>query len=98
MLSEPGSTAKVAVNVRRGGSMSFRSRDDDGAALAMAQRFGGGGHAQAAGGRLVGDPVFDVDDAIRRIAEVLEPSAAAPGTGGTMAAALAKASAGKPKG
>lgn len=83
--------ARVAVNVKRGGQMSFRSRDEDGAALAMASRFGGGGHAQAAGGRLNGESVHDVADAIRRIREVLSPAATAAPGGGALAAALARA-------
>ncbi len=85
MLRQGGAT--VAVNVMRGGAMSFRSRDEDGAALALARRFGGGGHAQAAGGRMAGDPVMSPTDAIRRMREVLSPAAGS----GALAAAFAKA-------
>lgn len=64
--------ADVVVNVMRGGAMSFRSRD--GGALALAERFGGGGHPASAGARLPSSAVFSLDEAVRQMREVLAPA------------------------
>jgi oligoribonuclease NrnB/cAMP/cGMP phosphodiesterase (DHH superfamily) len=63
--------AKRVVNVQRMGTLSFRSID--GTALDGARLFRGGGHRDAAGGRLPGGSAFSLADAIAQVEPVLNP-------------------------
>ena len=63
--------AKRVVNVQRMGNLSFRS--NDGTALDGARLFRGGGHRDAAGGRLQGGSAFSMADAIAQVEPVLNP-------------------------
>jgi uncharacterized protein len=63
--------AKREVNVQRMGTLSFRS--NDGTALDGARLFRGGGHRDAAGGRLQSGSAFSMADAIAQVEPVLNP-------------------------
>ncbi|WP_457104471.1 dimethylmenaquinone methyltransferase [Methylobacterium sp. P5_C11] len=63
--------AKRVVNVQRMGTLSFRS--NDGTALDGARLFRGGGHRDAAGGRLQSGSAFSMSDAIAQVEPVLNP-------------------------
>jgi uncharacterized protein len=63
--------AKRVVNVQRMGTLSFRS--NDGTALDGARLFRGGGHRDAAGGRLQSGSAFSMADAIAQVEPVLHP-------------------------
>jgi len=63
--------AKRVVNVQRMGTLSFRS--NDGTALDGARLFRGGGHRDAAGGRLQSGSAFSMTDAITQVEPVLNP-------------------------
>lgn len=63
--------AKRVVNVQRMGTLSFRS--NDGTALDGARLFRGGGHRDAAGGRLQSGSAFSMADAIAQVEPVLNP-------------------------
>ena len=63
--------AKRVVNVQRMGNLSFRS--NDGTALDGARMFRGGGHRDAAGGRLQSGSAFSMVDAITQVEAVLSP-------------------------
>lgn len=63
--------AKRVVNVQRMGTLSFRS--NDGTALDGARLFRGGGHRDAAGGRLQSGSAFSMTDAIAQVEPVLNP-------------------------
>jgi oligoribonuclease NrnB/cAMP/cGMP phosphodiesterase (DHH superfamily) len=63
--------AKRVVNVQRMGTLSFRSID--GTALDGARLFRGGGHRDAAGGRLPNGSAFSLTDAIAQVEAVLNP-------------------------
>ncbi len=63
--------AKRVVNVQRMGNLSFRS--NDGTALDGARLFRGGGHRDAAGGRLQSGSAFSMTDAIAQVEPVLSP-------------------------
>jgi len=62
--------AHLVVNVGRSGSMSFRS--NDGTALDAARKFRGGGHRDAAGGRLVSGGASSLSDAVDQVSAVLD--------------------------
>ncbi len=63
--------AALVINVGRSGSMSFRSVD--GSALEAARKFRGGGHRDAAGGRLAGGAVASLAEAAAQVSAVLDP-------------------------
>ncbi len=63
--------AKRVVNVQRMGTLSFRSID--GTALDGARLFRGGGHRDAAGGRLPNGSAFSLADAMAQVEAVLNP-------------------------
>jgi oligoribonuclease NrnB/cAMP/cGMP phosphodiesterase (DHH superfamily) len=63
--------AKRVVNVQRMGTLSFRS--NDGTALDGARLFRGGGHRDAAGGRLQSGSAFSMTDAVAQVESVLNP-------------------------
>ncbi|MGU3663444.1 dimethylmenaquinone methyltransferase [Methylobacterium sp. A49B] len=63
--------AKRVVNVQRMGTLSFRSNDST--ALDGARLFRGGGHRDAAGGRLQSGSAFSMADAIAQVEPVLNP-------------------------
>ena len=63
--------ASLVVNVGRSGSMSFRSVD--GTALDAARKFHGGGHRDAAGGRLTSGAVSSLADAVAQVSPLLDP-------------------------
>ncbi len=63
--------ATLVVNVGRSGNMSFRS--NDGTALDAARKFRGGGHRDAAGGRLTSGAVASLEDAVAQVAPLLDP-------------------------
>jgi len=69
-IMEAGRTKRV-VNVQRVGTLSFRSVD--GTALDGARLFRGGGHRDAAGGRLQSGSAFSLADAIAQVEPVLNP-------------------------
>lgn len=62
--------ATLVINVQRTGSMSFRSNNES--ALEAARKFHGGGHKDAAGGRLTG-AVSSLADALAQVEPVLNP-------------------------
>jgi nanoRNase/pAp phosphatase (c-di-AMP/oligoRNAs hydrolase) len=68
--------AKRVLNVQRAGTMSFRSNNET--ALDGARRFRGGGHKDAAGGKLTSGSAFSLADAIAQVEPVLNPPAADP--------------------
>ncbi len=63
--------ATLVINVQRSGSMSFRSVDET--ALDAARKFRGGGHKDAAGGRLVSGAAVSLADAVAQVVPVLDP-------------------------
>jgi uncharacterized protein len=63
--------ATLVINVQRSGMMSFRS--SDGTALDAARKFAGGGHKDAAGGRLAAGAVTTLADAARQVEPILDP-------------------------
>lgn len=69
-IMETGAATRVA-NVQRAGSMSFRS--NDGTALDGARRFRGGGHKDAAGGKLPSGSAFSLADACAQVDPLLNP-------------------------
>lgn len=66
-----GGRASRLINVQRTGTLSFRS--NDGTALSGARLFRGGGHHDAAGGRLPSGSAFSLADAVQQIEPVLNP-------------------------
>ncbi len=68
--------ATLVINVGRAGTMSFRS--NDGTALDAARKFRGGGHRDAAGGRLTSGAVASLDDAVAQVQPLLDPPKADP--------------------
>ena len=63
--------ATLVINVQRSGSMSFRSNNET--ALDAARKFRGGGHKDAAGGRLVSGAAVSLADAAAQVVPVLDP-------------------------
>ena len=63
--------ATLVINVQRSGSMSFRSTNET--ALEAARRFRGGGHRDAAGGRLTSGAATSLADAVAQVAPILHP-------------------------
>jgi len=63
--------AKRVVNVQRAGTLSFRSID--GTALDGARAFRGGGHRDAAGGKLPQGSAHSREDAVAQVEPVLNP-------------------------
>lgn len=63
--------AKRVCNVQRTGSLSFRSNDET--ALDAARKFRGGGHKDAAGGKLPAGSAFSLADAIAQVEPILNP-------------------------
>ena len=63
--------ATLVINVQRSGSMSFRS--NDGSALEAARKFHGGGHKDAAGGRLTTGAVTSLTEAVTQVEPILNP-------------------------
>lgn len=61
----------MVINVQRSGSMSFRSNDQT--ALETARKFRGGGHKDAAGGRLLSGAASSLADAVAQVESVLNP-------------------------
>lgn len=70
LIMDAGRTTRV-VNVQRTGNLSFRS--NDGTALDGARLFRGGGHRDAAGGRLPNGSAFSLIDALAQVEAVLNP-------------------------
>lgn len=68
--------AKRVANVQRTGSVSFRSNDET--ALNAARSFRGGGHADAAGGKLPSGTAFSLADACAQVEAILNPPAPDP--------------------
>ncbi|SFL70012.1 dimethylmenaquinone methyltransferase [Methylorubrum salsuginis] len=71
-----GGRAKRVVNVQRAGTLSFRSID--GTALDGARAFRGGGHRDAAGGKLPQGSAHSLADAVAQVEPVLNPPAPDP--------------------
>ncbi|MBD8909114.1 dimethylmenaquinone methyltransferase [Methylorubrum zatmanii] len=69
-VMEAGRSKRV-VNVQRAGTLSFRSID--GTALDGARAFRGGGHRDAAGGKLPNGSAHSLADAIAQVEPVLNP-------------------------
>ena len=69
ILASGGAT--LAINVQRSGSMSFRSSNET--ALEAARKFRGGGHKDAAGGRLASGAATSLADAVAQVTTVLHP-------------------------
>lgn len=69
-IMETGAATRVA-NVQRTGSMSFRSINET--ALDGARKFRGGGHKDAAGGKLPSGSAFSLADAWAQVDPVLNP-------------------------
>ncbi len=63
--------ANLVINVQRSGSMSFRSNNET--ALDAARKFHGGGHKDAAGGRLATGAATSLSDAVQQVGVVLNP-------------------------
>ena len=63
--------ATLVINVQRSGSMSFRSNNET--ALEAARKFRGGGHKDAAGGRLANGAATSLADAMAQVAPILHP-------------------------
>ncbi|MGY2052236.1 dimethylmenaquinone methyltransferase [Methylobacterium sp. JK268] len=74
LIMAAGRAARV-VNAQRTGTLSFRSID--GTALAGARLFRGGGHPDAAGGKLPSGSAFSLPDAVSQIEPLLSPPAPA---------------------
>jgi hypothetical protein len=70
LIMDAGRATRV-VNVQRMGTLSFRS--NNGTALDGARLFRGGGHRDAAGGRLQSGSAFSIADAIAQVEPVLNP-------------------------
>ena len=70
LIMDAGRATRV-VNVQRTGSLSFRSNDST--ALDGARLFRGGGHRDAAGGRLPNGSAFSSADAMAQVEAVLNP-------------------------
>ena len=66
-----GGDAALVINVQRSGSMSFRSNNQT--ALDAARKFKGGGHKDAAGGRLPNGVVSSLADAVSQVEPILDP-------------------------
>jgi oligoribonuclease NrnB/cAMP/cGMP phosphodiesterase (DHH superfamily) len=62
--------ATLVINVQRSGSLSFRSNDQT--AMDLARLFRGGGHKDAAGGRLISGVVTSLADAVAQVEAVLD--------------------------
>ena len=75
LIMETGDAKRVA-NVQRTGSISFRSIDET--ALTGARSFRGGGHKDAAGGKLPSGSAFSLADACTQVNAILNPPAADP--------------------
>ncbi|GJD76304.1 hypothetical protein CFIICLFH_4560 [Methylobacterium goesingense] len=75
LIMESGRASRV-LNVQRAGTMSFRSNNET--ALEGARRFRGGGHKDAAGGKLTSGTAFSLADAIAQVEPVLNPPAPDP--------------------
>jgi oligoribonuclease NrnB/cAMP/cGMP phosphodiesterase (DHH superfamily) len=75
LIMETGEAKRVA-NVQRTGSISFRSNDET--ALSGARIFRGGGHKDAAGGKLPSGSAFSLSDACAQVEPLLNPPAADP--------------------
>ncbi len=75
IIMETGGAKRVA-NVQRTGSISFRSNDET--ALSGARTFRGGGHKDAAGGRLPSGSAFSLADACAQVEPLLNAPAADP--------------------
>ncbi|WP_232631286.1 dimethylmenaquinone methyltransferase [Methylobacterium sp. Leaf118] len=71
-----GGRATRVVNVQRSGTLSFRSIN--GTALDGARAFRGGGHRDAAGGKLPNGAAHSLEDAVAQVEPVLNPPAADP--------------------
>ena len=65
--------ATLVINVQRSGSMSFRSNNEK--ALETARMFRGGGHKDAAGGRLMSGAANSMADAVAQVTSTLHPKA-----------------------
>ena len=63
--------ATLVINVQRSGSMSFRSNNEK--ALETARMFRGGGHKDAAGGRLMSGAATSMTDAVAQVTSTLLP-------------------------
>lgn len=70
LVMESGRATRV-VNVQRTGSLSFRSNNET--ALDGARKFRGGGHKDAAGGKLNAGSAFSLADAVSQVEPVLNP-------------------------
>lgn len=70
LIMERGGARRVC-NVQRTGSLSFRSNDET--ALDAARKFRGGGHKDAAGGKLPAGSAFSLADAIAQVEPILNP-------------------------
>lgn len=75
VIMETGGAKRVA-NVQRTGSISFRSNDET--ALGGARSFRGGGHRDAAGGKLPSGSAFSLADACAQVEPILNPKPADP--------------------
>lgn len=75
LIMASGRAARV-LNVQRAGTMSFRSNNET--ALEGARRFRGGGHKDAAGGKLTSGTAFSLADAIAQVEPILNPPAPDP--------------------
>ena len=75
IIMETGGATRV-VNVQRTGSVSFRSNDET--ALDGARKFRGGGHRDAAGGKLPSGSAFSLADACAQVETTLNPPAPDP--------------------
>jgi oligoribonuclease NrnB/cAMP/cGMP phosphodiesterase (DHH superfamily) len=69
-IMDRGEATRV-VNVQRAGSLSFRSNNET--ALDGARKFRGGGHKDAAGGKLPSGSAFSLSDAIAQVEPILNP-------------------------
>jgi oligoribonuclease NrnB/cAMP/cGMP phosphodiesterase (DHH superfamily) len=70
LIMDAGRATRV-VNVQRMGTLSFRS--NNGTALDGARLFRGGGHQDAAGGKLPSGTAFSLADAVAQVEPVLNP-------------------------
>ena len=75
IIMETGGVKRVA-NVQRTGSVSFRSINET--ALSAARMFRGGGHKDAAGGKLPSGSAFSLADACAQVDAILTPPATDP--------------------
>jgi oligoribonuclease NrnB/cAMP/cGMP phosphodiesterase (DHH superfamily) len=69
IMDEGGATR--VMNVQRTGSVSFRSNNET--ALDGARKFRGGGHRDAAGGKLPSGSAFSLADALAQVEPILNP-------------------------